>query len=45
MLADRSSIYETRGLSVREVLKIEWANGLTAVRNEGFDGAKPIAGA
>ena len=44
MLADRRSIYETHGLTVREALKIEWANGLTAVRNEGFDGAKRFAG-
>lgn len=43
MLADRRSIYETHGLSVREALKIEWANGLTAVRNEGFDGAGRFA--
>ncbi|GAB5489754.1 MAG: crotonase/enoyl-CoA hydratase family protein [Parasphingorhabdus sp.] len=39
MLADRRSIYETHGLSVREALKVEWANGLAAIRNEGFDGA------
>ena len=39
MLADRRSIYETHGLSVREALKIEWANGLAAVRNEGYEGA------
>lgn len=39
MLADRRSIYETHGLSVREALKVEWVNGLAAVRNEGFDGA------
>lgn len=39
MLADRRSIYETHGLSVREALKIEWANGLAAVRDEGFKGA------
>lgn len=39
MLADRRSIYETHGLSVREALKVEWANGLAAVRNEGFEGA------
>ena len=43
MLADRRSIYETHGLTVREALKIEWANGLTAVRNEGFDGAERFA--
>ncbi|WOJ98109.1 crotonase/enoyl-CoA hydratase family protein [Congregibacter brevis] len=39
MLADRRSIYETHGLTVREALKVEWANGLAALRNEGFDGA------
>ena len=39
MLADRRSIYETHGLSVREALKVEWANGLAAVRNEGYEGA------
>jgi enoyl-CoA hydratase len=39
MLADRRSIYETHGLSVREALKIEWSNGLAAVRNEGYEGA------
>lgn len=39
MLADRRSIYETHGLTVREALKIEWANGLAAIRNEGYDGA------
>jgi enoyl-CoA hydratase len=43
MLADRRSIYETHGLSVREALKIEWANGLAAIRNEGFDGAGRFA--
>ena len=39
MLADRRSIYETHGLTTREALKIEWANGLAAVRNEGYLGA------
>lgn len=39
MLADRRSIYETHGLTVREALKVEWANGLSAIRNEGFEGA------
>jgi enoyl-CoA hydratase len=39
MLADRRSLYETHGLSVREALKVEWANGLAAVRNEGYEGA------
>jgi len=44
MLADRRSIVETHGLSVREALKIEWANGLAAVSNEGFDGATRFTG-
>ena len=44
MLADRRSIIETHGLTVREALKIEWANGLAAVRNEGFDGAARFTG-
>jgi len=37
--ADRRTIIETRGLPVREALKIEWANGLDAIRNEGTAGA------
>ena len=44
MLADRRSIVETHGLTVREALKIEWANGLAAVSNEGFDGAARFTG-
>lgn len=38
--ADRRSIIETRGMSVREGLKVEWANGLEAIRNEGTAGAE-----
>ncbi|MGV6803357.1 MAG: crotonase/enoyl-CoA hydratase family protein [Ruegeria sp.] len=37
--ADRRSIIETRGMSVREALKVEWANGLEAIRREGTAGA------
>ncbi len=37
--ADRRSIIEARGLPVREALKLEWANGLDAIRNEGTAGA------
>ncbi len=37
--ADRRSIIETRGLPVREALKVEWANGLEAIRREGTTGA------
>jgi len=39
VLADRRSIIETRGLPVREALKLEWANGVAAVINEGVAGA------
>jgi len=39
MLADRQSIIETRGLSTREALRLEWANGLQAVAEEGAEGA------
>ncbi len=37
--ADRRSIIETRGMSVRDGLKLEWANGLEAIRREGTAGA------
>jgi enoyl-CoA hydratase len=37
--ADRRSIIETRGMSVRDGLKVEWANGIDAVRKEGAAGA------
>ena len=37
--ADRGNVYETYGLSVREALKREWANGLEAHHKEGADGA------
>ncbi|MEM1316566.1 MAG: crotonase/enoyl-CoA hydratase family protein [Pseudomonadota bacterium] len=37
--ADRRSIIESRGLPVREALKLEWANGLDAIRNQGVAGA------
>ncbi|MEM6670613.1 MAG: crotonase/enoyl-CoA hydratase family protein [Pseudomonadota bacterium] len=39
VLADRRSIIETRGMTVREGLKVEWANGVDAIRNEGAGGA------
>lgn len=39
MLADRRSIIESRGLPVREAMKLEWANGIDAVSNEGVFGA------
>ena len=37
--ADRRSIIETRGMPVRDALKVEWANGLEAIRHEGTAGA------
>ena len=37
--ADRRSIIETRGMPVREALKLEWAGGLEAIRREGTAGA------
>ena len=37
--ADRRSIIESHGKSVRDAMKLEWANGLEAIRNEGAAGA------
>ncbi|MGI9369002.1 MAG: crotonase/enoyl-CoA hydratase family protein [Ruegeria sp.] len=37
--ADRRSIIETRGMPIREAMKLEWANGLEAIRREGTSGA------
>ncbi len=37
--ADRRSIIETRGMPIREAMKLEWANGLEAIRREGTAGA------
>ncbi len=39
VLADRQSIIETRGLPIREALRLEWANGVDAVAAEGVHGA------
>ena len=33
--ADRRTIIETRGMSVRDAMKLEWSNGLEAIRREG----------
>jgi enoyl-CoA hydratase len=44
VLADRRSAYETHGLSVQEALRLEWANGLDAIRTEGAAGAARFAG-
>ena len=37
--ADRASIIETRGMTVRDGLRHEWANGINAIIKEGIDGA------
>ena len=39
MLADRRSIIESRGLSVREAMKLEWRNGVDVHAKEGAAGA------
>ena len=39
VLADRRSIIESRGLSVREGMKLEWKNGVGAHAKEGAAGA------
>ena len=39
LLADRRSIIESRGLSIREGMKLEWKNGLDAHFKEGASGA------
>jgi enoyl-CoA hydratase len=39
VLADRRSIIESRGLSIRDGMKLEWMNGLDAHSKEGADGA------
>ena len=36
---DRRSIIDTYGLSTRDALKVEWANGVDVVRHEGTAGA------
>ena len=41
--ADRRSVIETYGISVREGLRREWANGVDAVIREGADGASRFA--
>lgn len=43
MLADRRTIIETRGMTIREGMKVEWANGVQAVANEGVAGAGRFA--
>jgi enoyl-CoA hydratase len=41
--ADRRNVYETYGLTVREALKREWANGLDSHHKEGAAGAGRFA--
>lgn len=43
VVADRRSAYETYGLSVRDALKREWANGVEAHHREGAEGAGRLA--
>lgn len=38
--ADRAAIIETRGMSVRDGLRYEWANGQSAILHEGIAGAQ-----
>ena len=42
--ADRRTIIETRGMPVREALKVEWANGMDAIRKQGIAGAGRFSG-
>lgn len=39
VIADRRSIIETRGMSVRDGLREEWANAMSALIDEGLSGA------
>jgi len=41
--ADRKTVYESYGLSVREGLRREWANGIEALHKEGVAGAGRFA--
>ena len=43
VLADRRSIIETRGMSIREGMKVEWANGSQAQLKEGAAGAARLS--
>ncbi|GAB5471541.1 MAG: crotonase/enoyl-CoA hydratase family protein [Rhodospirillales bacterium] len=43
-LADRRTIHESYGLSLREGMKREWTNGLEALQHEGTAGADRFAG-
>ncbi len=44
MLADRRSIIENHGASVREGLRREWANGVDSAINQGTSGAGRFSG-
>lgn len=44
MLADRESIIASRGMSLPDALRAEWALGMDAIRNEGVAGAGRFAG-
>jgi enoyl-CoA hydratase len=43
MLADRRSIIENQGRSIRDGLRNEWANGIDACINQGTSGAGRFA--
>lgn len=45
MLADRQSIIEGRGLSIRDALKLEWANGSRANKQSAVGAARFASGA
>ena len=44
MLADRRSIIENHGATIREGLRREWANGIDSVIDEGTAGARRFSG-
>lgn len=44
VLADRRTIIESRGMSVRDGLRLEWANGIDACRKDAPEGASRFAG-
>lgn len=44
VIADRRNVYETYGLTIREAMKREWANGVDAHFKEGAAGAGRFAG-
>ena len=39
MLADRKSVIEGHGMTVRDGMKLEWSNGIETLRDQGISGA------